>query len=166
MSKHRQDKITGFGALIFGLVMLKGIIPHYVVTSDRLNLTSPDTFPNFASWGLIILGLALLIKTYLEEYQSRDRTQPERREKTAGQGRRSWDTFLNSHSYYVIATFLDVLLFAFLLDKIGYLISSLICCCGLLAAYRTKKWYYYVTVIGFTLVLYYVFRVLLHVKMP
>ena len=85
MSKHRQDKITGFGALIFGLVMLKGIIPHYVVTSDRLNLTSPDTFPNFASWGLIILGVALLIKTYLEEYQSRDRTQPERREKTAGQ---------------------------------------------------------------------------------
>ena len=168
MSKQVQDKITGFGALGIGLLMLRWVIPRWVVTTDTFNLTSPDTFPRFASWMLVILGAVLLIKTYVEGYALQKGTAFARREQTdvqakpAAPQKKFWET----PAFCVAATFFDALLFGFLLEKAGYVIASLVCCVLLLAAYRVRKWYYYFTVIAFTLVLFYVFSVLLRVTMP
>lgn len=170
MGKTQQNKITGFGAIIFGLVMIFFMIPNWVVTSDTLNLTSPDTFPRFAAGMLIILGVALLLKTYIEEhaYKRKIADQEPVVISKVRQPRKTFNLqqFLKSESFCVVATFLVIALFSLLLEPIGYLASSFLCCTLLLIAYRCKKWYYYVTTILFTVFLYYVFGIVLHVRIP
>jgi putative tricarboxylic transport membrane protein len=159
LSKGRKDCLTGIGSITLGLLMLFLIIPRWVVTSDSLNLTSPDTFPNFAAWMLVVLGALLLIKTRLER---RAVGEEAGKKEIPAEKEKAWD----GPGFYTAVTFLDIALFGFLLDKAGYWLSSIVCGILLLILYRSKKWYYYAVVVGFTFLLYYVFGVLLRVKMP
>jgi len=171
MGKRQQDKVTGFGAALFGIAMIFLIIPNWVVTSDALNLTSPDTFPKFASWMLVILGAALLLKTYIEEHSDKKNAKTAQESNLASGSKPPKEAFnlqkaLKSEGFCVIATFLVIALFGLLLEPLGYLLSSMLCCTLLLIAYQCRKWYYYATVILFTLALHYIFGTLLHVRIP
>ena len=170
MNKYTKDKITGVGTLLFGLTMLWYIIPNWVVMKTaNLNHTSPDTFPRFASWVLVLLGAFLLGQAFYNERLQKhgDGTEQEaatkKDERTFGE---KFKAFISSDTYCVLMTAFTILLFDFLLTRIGYIKTGCICSVLLLVAFRSKKWYHYVIVIAFTFFLYYLFSKVLLVKMP
>ena len=164
MNKITKDKITGFTAIIFGVIMIVNIIPNWVIMSDTLNHTSPDTFPKFASYALILLGISLVVQAVMKEHK----------EKLAGSGaaakeakpKWTWKEFSKSDTYCILATAVAVLMFDLLLKPVGYIVTGCVCSIFLLVAFRSKKWYHYAIVIAFTFLLYFVFGKVLLVKMP
>ena len=172
MKKTTKDKITGLLALLFGLSLLWYFIPHWVVmNSAALNHTSPDTFPKFIAVALVLLGAFLLAQSFYREYQNRlanidENAEDRNRETESTEILCRLKTLLSSETYCVLATAAAILLFDFLLTRIGYIPTGCICSLFLLAAFRSKKWYHYVIVIAFTFVLYFVFSKVLLVKMP
>ena len=74
--------------------------------------------------------------------------------------------FLNSEAYCGVVTAISILLFDFLLPRVGYIWTGCICSILLLVAFRSKKWYHYLIVIAFTFFLSFLFSKVLLVKMP
>jgi len=171
MNKITKDKITGLASLIFGLSMLWYFIPNWVVmkTAKINNHTFPDTFPKIASYMLVILGVVLLIQAFYNEAKEKrsGTAAAETKEKAEKLPfREAFRRFRSSEAYCVIVTALAVLLFNFLLSRVGYIWTGCICSVLLLIAFRSKKWYHYVIVIAFTFFLYFLFSRILLVKMP
>lgn len=164
MKKNTKDKIAGLASVLLGVILIVNIIPNWIIMTDAMNHTSPDTFPKFASYGLIILGLCLLIQAFMRD---RKEQQPakEKTEKTAKE-KFNWKSFVKSDTYCALVTAVAIILFALLLKPIGYVLTGCICSVFLLVAFRSKKWYHYVIVIAFTLLLYFVFSKVLMVKVP
>lgn len=173
MNRIMKDKVTGLIALLFGLIMIWYIIPNWVVMKTaKLNHTFPDTFPKFASYALIILGAVLLLKAFYEEWHEKKQgTAQEKTEKAVKDHEKksfkeATTRFLNSEAYCVVVTAISILLFDFLLPRVGYIWTGCICSILLLVAFRSKKWYHYLIVIAFTFFLYFLFSKVLLVKMP
>ena len=166
MSKIPKDKITGIASILFGLSLLIYFIPYWVVTTDQLNHTNPDTFPKFIAVALIVLGAVLLIQAFMTQHRERKDNSAQGDVSAKSSSSFSWKTFVRSDTYCILATALTILLFDILLGRVGYLWTGCICSVFLLAAFRSKKWYHYVIVIAFTFLLYYIFAEILLVKMP
>ena len=172
MKKTTKDKITGLTALLFGLSLLWYFIPNWVVmNSAALNHTSPDTFPRFVAIALVLLGAFLLVQAFYREHQNRLANIYEEAE-NANTGKRTAMTreklkeFMSGETYCVLVTAFAILLFDFLLTRVGYIVTGCVCSLLLLIAFRSKKWYHYVIAIAFTFLLYFVFSKVLLVKMP
>ncbi len=59
-----------------------------------------------------------------------------------------------------------LLIYALILDKVGFLIASILLVTGVLAYYGSRKWYFYLIGYGNVALAYFVFKVLLHVNLP
>ena len=61
---------------------------------------------------------------------------------------------------------LFLIAYCFMVKPLGFVISTIILVLAVMIFYGARKWYYYAIPLGMIGIVYYVFRVLLHVSLP
>ena len=166
MKKTSKDLLTGIVTTLFGIALLVYLIPTWVVSLTISKYTNPNSFPIFISWVLILLGISLVISTLMKKRALKHSGQDMIEETKVTSKCKSAKEFFNGESYSAIVTVLTVILYEFLLSRIGFIATGCICSVLLLVAFKSKKWYHYVIVIAFTFVLNFVFGTILNVNVP
>ena len=61
---------------------------------------------------------------------------------------------------------LFLVVYCFLVEPLGFVISTVILVVAIMVYYGARKWYYYAIPLAMVGIVYYVFRVVLHVSLP
>ena len=61
---------------------------------------------------------------------------------------------------------LFLIIYCFIVQPLGFVISTILLVLAVMIFYGARKWYYYAIPLGMIGIVYYVFRVLLHVSLP
>ncbi len=56
--------------------------------------------------------------------------------------------------------------YCFLIGHLGYIVSTILLVLAVMMFYKARKWYYYAIPLGMVGIVYYVFKVLLHISLP
>lgn len=153
MSKERKDLISGAIFLFFGIGLLVWIIPNAITDID-VKYAGPKDFPIFISVCMILLGGVLVFqkfRTGINKAELKDSLQ---------------HGIKRENLYRLIAFGIIVLIYIFMAEVIGYLVSTIIVSLVLLILLKEKNKYYYFITVAVVLVLYYMFTRLLFVELP
>src|SRR5699024_3661899 len=111
-----------------------------------------EFFPKVILIVLMILSVALIIKSFLhtkEENSESSKQFEEDRKKWVG-----WSVFGL------------LILYSFIVEKIGFIISSIIIMSIILFLLSARKWYYYLILIVMIFLIYYIFVDLMRIMLP
>jgi|SRR5690625_4378493 len=153
-----KNSFTGIVFLIFGLILLF-IIPLQIPEGTGLE-HGPRLFPIILSFVIIISSIGLLI----HETRIR-RIEKEAESVSSKKTERYWKIDL-MELLRGGTIFAMMWVYILILDKLGFIISSLLFVVTSLIFYKTKNWTHYVAVIVITIIIYYVFTVLLETQLP
>lgn len=155
----RSDRWLGplLSALSLGWLVLAYL---YIPASNVPGEPGPRAFPNMLGYALLMLGLVMTVAGFVR-----------RREVAPARAEADGDTApsqLTHELRMVIGTFGLLMLYSFLLEKTGFLVSTpivlVLCMAGLL---RMRRWRFIgLMSIGTTLVCWIVFALLLRVPLP
>ena len=56
--------------------------------------------------------------------------------------------------------------YCFLIGHLGYIVATILLVLAVMMFYKARKWYYYAIPLGMVGIVYYVFKVLLHISLP
>lgn len=151
--KYNSEIIGGILFAVLGAV-LWFLIPSQIPTKETGNITA-QTIPSIAIGGMCLCGIGLL----LEGIFARDK-------KVAIITKETFrtDAFKKSVKSAIFCLFL--IAFCFMIKPLGFLISTALLAVAIMLFYGARKWYYYAIPLTMVGVVYFVFKVLLHVSLP
>lgn len=129
-------------------------IPTQIKTMEKSAINA-QTLPRIAIGGMFIFAVLLLLEgVFFREKKVLTVT----RESFRSEG------FKREMRSVIYALFL--IAYCFIVKPLGFLISTALLVVAIMIFYGAKKWYYYAIPLGMVGVVYYVFRVMLHVSLP
>ncbi|MBQ4610323.1 MAG: tripartite tricarboxylate transporter TctB family protein [Clostridia bacterium] len=151
--KYNSEIISG---IIFSIVgsVLWFLVPSQIRTMEKSAINA-QTLPRIAIGGLVIFSVGLL----LEGIFARDK-----KELVITKESFRSEAFKKEMRSVLYALFLVA--YCFMVKPLGFVVSTVILVLAIMIYYGARKWYYYAIPLGMIGIVYYVFRVLLHVSLP
>lgn len=151
--KYNSEIISG---IIFSIVgsVLWFLVPSQIRTMEKSAINA-QTLPRIAIGGLVIFSVGLL----LEGIFARDK-----KELVITKEAFRSEAFKKEMRSVLYALFLVA--YCFMVKPLGFVVSTVILVLAIMIYYGARKWYYYAIPLGMIGIVYYVFRVLLHVSLP
>ena len=157
----RSDRWLGPLRSVLSLGWL--LLAHlYIPDSNVPGEPGPRAFPNVLGYALLLLGLLMTVSGFLSRLEvSSDDAKTESSKDSAGLP-------LQHELRIVICTFGLLVLYAFMMDKTGFLVSTPIALVlGMAGILRMRRWRFIAGMsIGTTLVCWVIFALLLRVPLP
>jgi putative tricarboxylic transport membrane protein len=155
----RSDRWLGplLSALSLGWLVLAYL---YIPASNVPGEPGPRAFPNMLGYALLTLGLAMTVSGFAR-----------RSDATPSEAEADRDAAASSQKHelrIVLGTFGLLMLYAFLMERTGFVVSTpIVLVLGMAGILRMRNWRFIAAMsIGTTLVCWLVFAVLLRVPLP
>ncbi|WP_158735782.1 tripartite tricarboxylate transporter TctB family protein [Alteribacillus sp. YIM 98480] len=146
-----SNLISGFIFLLLSLLIWL-LIPRQIQILEGVPQLNAQTFPKIVTGIMLVLSIVLIIQGlfFTKQESGAQTTKKEviRREMNA------------------IIMIVIFLAYAFLFEKIGFIISSIALCITCLAFYKIKNWKYYLITITVVLFVYFIFEQVLQLDLP
>ena len=114
-----------------------------------------QTFPRIAIGGMFLCSVGLLLEgIFVREKQELYVTKESFRSNAFKKEMRS------------VVFALLLIAYCFLIGHLGYIVSTILLVLAVMMFYKARKWYYYAIPLGMVGIVYYVFKVLLHISLP
>ena len=151
--KYNTEIISGavFSALGAALWLS---IPTQIKTMEKSAINA-QTMPRIAFGGMFICAVLLLLEGIFFR---------QKKEVLVTKESFRSESFRKEMRSVVYALFL--IAYCFLVKPLGFLLCTALLVLAIMAFYGARKWYYYAIPLGMVGVVYYVFRVMLHVSLP
>ena len=144
--RYNREIISGAIFVVLSAV-LWFLIPVQVQTLEKTPINA-QTFPRIAIGGMFLCSVGLLLEgIFVREKQ---------------------ELYVTKESFRSNAFKKELLLIAycFLIGHLGYIVSTILLVLAVMMFYKARKWYYYAIPLGMVGIVYYVFKVLLHISLP
>ena len=140
--RYNREIISGAIFVVLSAV-LWFLIPVQVQTLEKTPINA-QTFPRIAIGGMFLCSVGLLLEgIFVREKQ---------------------ELYVTKESSVVFALLL--IAYCFLIGHLGYIVSTILLVLAVMMFYKARKWYYYAIPLGMVGIVYYVFKVLLHISLP
>lgn len=148
------DFLTGIISVVLGVIY--GILSYNIKRSPMGNPLAPSMFPLILAACMIIFGIILILKSDIEST------------KRAFQKAKEMSTVNDKHSQRMIAaTVVSALVYALILERFGYVISTFIFMMAMLTITNGQKWVKNsIVALLFSGIVYYIFFYLLGISLP
>ncbi|MBF4695298.1 tripartite tricarboxylate transporter TctB family protein [Fusibacter ferrireducens] len=148
------DFLTGIISVVVGIIY--GVLSYNIKRSPMGNPLAPSMFPLILAACMIIFGVILILKSDLEST------------KRAFQKSKEMATENDRHSQRMIAaTVVASLVYALILERFGYVISTVIFMMAMLTITNGQKWVKNsIVALLFSGIVYYIFFYLLGISLP
>ena len=144
--RYNREIISGAIFVVLSAV-LWFLIPVQVQTLQ--------TFPRIAIGGMFLCSVGLLLEgIFVREKQELYVTKESFRSNAFKKEMRS------------VVFALLLIAYCFLIGHLGYIVSTILLVLAVMMFYKARKWYYYAIPLGMVGIVYYVFKVLLHISLP
>lgn len=150
--KYNTEMIGGVIFAIAGAILWL-LIPSQIPTKETSVITA-QTLPRIALGGMCICGIALFIQGLLREKQ----------ELIISKDSFHTEEFKKSLKSIIYCAFL--IAYCFMIKPLGFVISTAILVIAIMLFYHARKWYYYAIPLAMVGIVFFVFKVLLHVSLP
>lgn len=151
--KYNAEMISGTVFAILGAVLWLQI-PGQVQTLEKTSINA-QTLPRIAIGGLVLFSVGLLLEGLLLR---------EKKELVVTAESFHSQGFRREMRSVLFALFLVA--YCFMIQPLGFIVSTVILVLAVLLFYGARKWYYYAIPLVMIGVVYYIFRTLLHVSLP
>lgn len=151
--KYNSEMISGTIFAIVGAV-LWFLIPLQIRTMEKTAINA-QTLPRIAIGGIFLFAVGLLLEGIFAK---------EKKELVITKESFHSDGFKKEMRSVLFALFLVA--YCFLVGLLGFVVSTIILVLAVMIFYGARKWYYYAIPLVMVGIVYYVFRVLLHVSLP
>lgn len=151
--KYNHEIISG---IVFALVssFLWFSIPTQVKTMEKTAITA-QTLPKIAIGGMLVFAVCLLLEgIFMKEKEELTVT------------KESFHSAAFKKELRSILYCLFLVAYCFMVKPFGFVISTVILVLAIMVYYGARKWYYYAIPLAMVGIVYYVFRVVLHVSLP
>lgn len=151
--KYNTEIISGVVFAILGIILWVQI-PTQVQTMEKSAINA-QMLPRIAIGGLVLFSVGLLLEGLLLR---------EKKELVVTAESFHSDGFRKEMRSVLFALFLVA--YCFIIQPLGFILSTILLVLAILLFYGTRKWYFYAIPLAMIGVVYYVFRALLHVSLP
>lgn len=151
--KYNSEMISGVIFAILGVVLWL-LVPSQIPTLEKSAINA-QTLPRIAIGGMAVFGAGLLLEGIF--------TKAKKELVITRESLRS-AAFKKELRSVLYALFLVA--YCFMVKPLGFVVSTVILVIAIMLYYGARKWYYYAIPLAMVGIVYYVFRVLLHVSLP
>lgn len=151
--KYNSEMISGVIFAILGAVLWL-LIPSQIPTLEKSAINA-QTLPRIAIGGMAVFGVGLLLEGIFTKAKKELVITKESFRSAA---------FKKELRSVLYALFLVA--YCFMVQPLGFVVSTVILVVAIMLFYGARKWYYYAIPLAMVGIVYYVFRVLLHVSLP
>lgn len=151
--KYNSEIISGAIFSIVGAI-LWFLIPSQIKTMEKSTINA-QTLPRIAIGGMFIFAVGLLLEGIFAR---------EKKELVVTKESFRSTGFKKEMRSILYALFLVA--YCFMVQPLGFVVSTVILVVVIMLYYGARKWYYYAIPLAMVGIVYYVFRVLLHVSLP
>lgn len=151
--KYNSEIISGAVFSIVGAILWV-LIPSQIKTMEKSAINA-QTLPRIAIGGIFIFAVCLLLEGIFAR---------EKKEVTVTKESFRIEAFKKELRSILYALFLVA--YCFMVQPLGFVVSTVILVLAIMLFYGARKWYYYVIPLAMVGIVYYVFRVMLHVSLP
>lgn len=153
--KYNSEIISGAIFAIAGAALWLLIPTQIKIRAAEAGAINAQTLPRIAVGGMFLFAVGLL----LEGIFAREKKEIViSKESLRSQG------FKKELRSVIYALFLVA--YCFLVKPLGFLLSTALLVVAIMLFYGARKWYYYAIPLAMIGIVYYVFRILLHVSLP
>ena len=150
--RYNREIISGAIFVVLSAV-LWFLIPVQVQTLEKTPINA-QTFPRIAIGGMFLCSVGLLLEDL----------RPGEAGVVCDEREFSPNAFKKEMRSVVFALLL--IAYCFLIGHLGYIVSTILLVLAVMMFYKARKWYYYAIPLGMVGIVYYVFKVLLHISLP
>lgn len=151
--KYNTEIISGTVFAVMGAVLWL-LIPSQIQTMEK-SLVNAQTLPRIAIGGMFLFAVGLLLEgLFAKEKQELVITADSFRSE-------SFKKELRSIFYCLF-----LVAYCLIIQPLGFVVSTVLLVLAVMIYYGARKWYYYAIPLAMVGIVYYVFRVLLHVSLP
>lgn len=151
--KYNAEMISGTIFAVVGAV-LWFLIPLQIKTMEKTAINA-QTLPRIAIGGIFLFAVGLLLEGIFAK---------EKKELVITKESFRSEGFRKEMRSVLYALFLVA--YCFVIGVLGFVVSTIILVLAVMIFYGARKWYYYAIPLAMVGIVYYVFRVLLHVSLP
>lgn len=151
--KYNAEMISGTIFAVVGAV-LWFLIPLQIKTMEKTAINA-QTLPRIAIGGTFLFAVGLLLEGIFAK---------EKKELVITKESFRSEGFRKEMRSVLYALFLVA--YCFVIGVLGFVVSTIILVLAVMIFYGARKWYYYAIPLAMVGIVYYVFRVLLHVSLP
>lgn len=151
--KYNAEIISGAVFSVAGAVLWL-LIPSQIQTMEK-SAVNAQTLPRIAIGGMFLFAVGLLLEGLFAK---------EKKELVVTAESFRSAAFKKELRSLVYCLFLVV--YCLIIQPLGFVISTVLLVLAVMIYYGARKWYYYAIPLAMVGIVYYVFRVLLHVSLP
>ena len=151
--KYNSEIISGAVFLVTAIVLWL-LVPSQINTMETTAVNA-QTIPRVAIGGMGLFSLGLLLQGIFSAEK-----------KTVVLNREAFTSEKFRQEMRSVVYALMLLAYLVLLTYCGCLIATILLVVSILLFYGARKWYYYAIPLGMVVVVYFVFKTLLHVSLP
>lgn len=151
--KYNSEIISGAIFSIVGAI-LWALIPTQIKTMEKSAINA-QTLPKIAIGGMFIFAVGLLLEGIFA-----------REKKELVVTKESFRSVGFKKEMRSILYALFLVAYCFMVQPLGFVVSTVILVLAIMLYYGARKWYYYAIPLAMVGIVYYVFRVMLHVSLP
>lgn len=151
--KYNTEIISGAVFTVMGAVLWL-LIPSQIQTLEK-GAVNAQTLPRIAIGGMFLFAVGLLLEGLFAK---------EKQELVVTAASFRSESFKKELRSIVYCLFLVV--YCLIVQPLGFLISTVLLVLAVMIYYGARKWYYYAIPLAMVGIVYYVFKVLLHVSLP
>ena len=151
--KYNAEMISGTIFAVVGAV-LWFLIPLQIKAMEKTAINA-QTLPRIAIGGIFLFAVGLLLEGIFAK---------EKKELVITKESFRSEGFRQEMRSVLYALFLVA--YCFVIGVLGFVVSTIILVLAVMIFYGARKWYYYAIPLAMVGIVYYVFRVLLHVSLP
>lgn len=151
--KYNSEIISGVIFSIVGAV-LWFLIPAQIKTLEKSAINA-QTLPRIAIGGMFLFAVGLLLEGIFA-----------REKKELVVTKESFRSVGFKKEMRSILYALFLVAYCFMVQPLGFVVSTVILVVAIMLYYGARKWYYYAIPLVMVGIVYYVFRVMLHVSLP
>ncbi|WP_298032256.1 tripartite tricarboxylate transporter TctB family protein [uncultured Dysosmobacter sp.] len=151
--KYNSEIISGAIFSIVGAILWV-LIPTQIKTMEKSAINA-QTLPKIAIGGMFIFAVGLLLEGIFA-----------REKKELVVTKESFRSVGFKKEMRSILYALFLVAYCFMVQPLGFVVSTVILVLAIMLYYGARKWYYYAIPLAMVGIVYYVFRVMLHVSLP
>lgn len=151
--KYNAEIISGAVFSVAGAVLWL-LIPSQIQTMEK-SAVNAQTLPRIAIGGMFLFAVGLLLEGLFAK---------EKKELVVTAESFRSAAFKKELRSLVYCLFLVV--YCLIIQPLGFVVSTVLLVLAVMIYYGARKWYYYAIPLAMVGIVYYVFRVLLHVSLP
>lgn len=153
--KYNSEIISGAIFAIAGAALWLLIPTQIKIRAAEAGAINAQTLPRIAVGGMFLFAVGLLLEGIFAR---------EKKELVISKESLRSQGFKKELRSVIYALFLVA--YCFLVKPLGFLLSTALLVVAIMLFYGARKWYYYAIPLAMIGIVYYVFRILLHVSLP